>query len=325
MSVNYVLVTGAAGFVGGYVVRALREGGRRVLGMVRRPEQAARIRSLGAEPVLATVMDSASLARAMVDVDGVIHLAAVNRDRAGATMDAVNYRGTVNVLGAAKAAGVKRLVQVIGIGADSRRSSPLSRSQGLAAEAVMGARLPATVLEAGVIFEHGDAFTTMLTGLARIAPVVVVPGDGKARFEPISARDVAAAAVNALTMPEVAGKRLEIVGPEVLTLDQVYDQLLQTIGVKRLKLHLPVALLRPVVHLMSRFLPEPPVTTALLDLLELDILAKENASETLIGRPPLRFAENLDHLHQVTAGRFLAIIFGRQDRREGESRSADPA
>ncbi len=305
--------------------RALRERNLRVLGMVRRPEQAVRIRSLGAEPVLATVTNPSSLARAMVDVDSVIHLAAVNRDRPGASMEAVNYRGTVNLLGAAKAAGVQRLVQVIGIGADSRRSSPLSRTQGLAAEAILGSGLPSTVLEAGVIFGHGDAFTTMLAGLARVSPVVVVPGNGKARFEPISARDVAAAAVNALEMPEMAGRRLKIVGPEVLTLDRIYDLLLERIGARRLKLHLPVRLLRPAVYLMGRFLPEPPVTTALLDLLELDILAKENASSKLLGRSPLRFGENLGHLEGVTAGRFLAIIFGRQDRREGDGGSAGPA
>ena len=81
-------------------------------------------------------------------------------------------------------------------------------------------------------------------------------------------------------------------------------------------LHVPASLLRPAVRLMSRALPEPPVTSALLDLLELDLLAKENATELLAGRRPRRFTETLDHLPQVTAGRFLAIIFGRQDRRE---------
>ena len=55
---------------------------------------------------------------------------------------------------------------------------------------------------------------------------------------------------------------------------------------------------------------------ALLDLLELDILAKENGARMLLGRRPLRFAENLAHVRQVTAIRFLAIISGRQDRRE---------
>lgn len=312
-----ILVTGAGGFVGGYVLAALSEQNVRVLGMVRQEAHLPRIVALGAELVLADVTDPASLAKAMVGVDAVIHLAAVNRDasRKGAGMETVNYRGTVSVLGAAKAAGVKRLVQVIAIGADSRRTSRLSRTQGLAAEAVLGSGILATVLEAGVIFEHGDAFTTMIAGLARISPILVVPGDGRARFEPISARDVAAAAINALAMPETIGKRYQIVGPDMVTLDQICDHLLSAVGIKRFRLHVPTSLLRPVVQLMSRFMPEPPVTPALLELLELDIVAKDNAAKLFLGRRPLKFAENLDYVRQVTAGRFLAIIFGRRDRR----------
>ena len=99
MSEKRVLVTGAAGFVGGYVLAALRERGIRGLGMVRREAQAARIEALGAEPVLGSATDPASLSGAMAGADAVIHLAAVNRDRPGASMETVNYRGTVNVLG----------------------------------------------------------------------------------------------------------------------------------------------------------------------------------------------------------------------------------
>lgn len=316
MKKRKILVTGAAGFVGGFVLETLREREARVLGMIRRDVQAAKIRTLGAEPVLGDVTDRAALMEAMAGVDTVIHLAAVNRDRGEATMERINYRGTVNLLGAAGAAGVRRLVQVIGIGADSRRSSPLSRTQGLAADAIMSADIPATVLEAGVIYERGDAFTTTLVGLARISPVAIVPGTGRSRFEPISARDVAAAAVNAIDKPETVGKRYQIAGPEVITLDQIYDLLLQVLGVKRPKLHLPTRLLRLPVQVMERFIPTPPVTRALLDLLELDIRARNNAIEMLVGRPPLRFAENIAYARDVTAGDFLRIMFGRMGRGE---------
>lgn len=311
-----ILVTGAAGFLGGYVLAALSARDVEVAGLVRRVAQAPKLQGLGAQPVLGDVTDSDALSRAMAGVDAVVHLAAVNRNRAGVSMESVNYRGTVNVLGAARAAGVQRVVQVIGIGADSRRSSPLSRTQGLAAEAILSADIPGTVLEAGVIYERGDAFTTMIAGLLRVAPVAVVPGDGKARFQPISAHDVAEAVTNALETPETAGKRFQIVGPDVMTLDRVYDLLLRTLEVRRPKLHVPASLLRPAVQLMDRSLPEPPVTLALLDLLELDILASENAAELLLGRRPRVFGEQLAYVRDVTARQFLAIVFGRQNRRD---------
>jgi uncharacterized protein YbjT (DUF2867 family) len=310
-----VLVTGAGGFVGGYVLNALRGRRGRVLGLVRHQYQEEKVRQSNAEAVFGDLTDPDSLHAAMAGVDAVIHTAAINRNRGESTMERVNYRGTVNVLAAAKAAKVSRFVQIIAIGADPRRTVPLSRTQGLAAEAVMGSGLPATVLEAGVVYGEGDAFTSMLTGVARISPVVIIPGDGQARFEPISAFDVADAAVNALHLPEAEGERYQIAGPEVLTLNEVYAILLAKIGAGRVRLHLPPGLLRPVVALMDRFLPEPPITTALLDLLGLDLLARDNALETLLGREPLRFTENLGHLAEFTGADFLAIMLGKKDRR----------
>jgi NADH dehydrogenase len=230
-------------------------------------------------------------------------------------MELTNYRGTVNVLGAAKAAGVRRLVQVIGIGAHSRSPFPLPRTQGLAAEAVLAAGVPATVLEAAVIHGRSDAFVTTLTGLARVAPLMVVPGSGRARLEPISCLDVAEAAVNALDLPETAGQRYQIAGPDLMTLDQAIDSILQTLEVRRLKLHMPTAVLRPVVRLMGALLPEPPVTPGLLDLLELDIRARDDATAMLLGHEPSRFAESLDYAREVTAGRFISTTLGRQNRR----------
>ena len=148
-----------------------------------------------------------------------------------------------------------------------------------------------------------------------MSPVVIIPGDGQARFEPTSAFDVAAAAVNALDMPATEYQRYPIVGPQVLTLDQIYEILLDKMDARRLKLHLPPGLLRPVVALMDRFFPEPPITTALLDLLGIDLLARDNALEMLLRRPPLQFAEHLGYLDEFKAGDFLAIILGRKDRR----------
>jgi uncharacterized protein YbjT (DUF2867 family) len=310
-----VLVTGAGGFVGGYVLNALRGRAGRVLGLIRQPYQEEKIRESDAEAVFGDLTNLDSLHTAMAGVDAVIHTAAVNRNRGQTTMEQVNYRGTVNVVAAARAAGVGRLIHVIAIGADPRRTVPLSRTQGLAAEAVMGSGLPATVLESGVIYGEGDAFTSMLTGVARVSPAVIIPGDGQARFEPISAFDVANAAVNALDMPETEDERYQIAGPEVLTLNEVYEILLAKIDARRIRLHLPPGLLRPVVALMDRFFPEPPITTALLDLLGLDLLARDNALEMLLGQPPLRFTENLGHLDTFTGGDFLAIILGKKDRR----------
>ncbi len=105
-----VAVTGATGLVGGQVVRAALERGHEVRALVRRvagwqggPE---------VEVVRAGLDDVAALTRAVRGCDAVVHCAAVyafGAERA-AEVDRVNTAGTVSVLEAAAAAGVRRVV-----------------------------------------------------------------------------------------------------------------------------------------------------------------------------------------------------------------------
>ena len=73
-----ILITGSNGYVGGYVLRTLAQSGpaQHVKGLVRSEAQADKIRRYGALPVIGDVTDPASLAKAMADVDVVIHLGA---------------------------------------------------------------------------------------------------------------------------------------------------------------------------------------------------------------------------------------------------------
>lgn len=75
-----VLVTGATGYVGGGVVRALREAGHDVHALVR---DERRVLVPGVRPAVGDLADAASLTSAAEGVDGVIHTAASKEDRDG--------------------------------------------------------------------------------------------------------------------------------------------------------------------------------------------------------------------------------------------------
>jgi dihydroflavonol-4-reductase len=107
-----VLVTGASGFVGSAVLRALLAQGEEVRALVRPTSPKTNLRGLGCEVVLGDLGDPASLRRAMDGCDDLFHVAADYRLWARNPEDIIanNREGTRNVLEAAKQVGVRRIV-----------------------------------------------------------------------------------------------------------------------------------------------------------------------------------------------------------------------
>lgn len=301
-----ILVTGGNGYVASYTIEQLKKSSNEAIRvLVRKAAHSEKLRQRGVEAVVGDVTDLASLKRACAGVDKIIHLAAVNRDKGNVTMQRVNAEGTINVVEAAKAAGVKHIVNVVGLGADAKRPYPLASTQGIGVDYIINSGIPYTILEASVIFGAGDEFLNTLAGLARIPPVMVVPGDGQSRFQPIAAQDVASCAVKALSLPTALNQRLQICGAEVLTLEQIIDAILAEMQLTRIKIKMPVPLLKIAVGLMDKTLPRPPVTPSLLAQLGVDNVASDNSTERFFGVTPIKLKGNIGFVKQMTLHKLI--------------------
>src|SRR5438105_1890420 len=93
-------VTGATGFIGGHVARQLVDAGHQVVAIVRDPDKAAQLASIGVALHRGDITDKESMRAPMQGVDGVFHIAAWykigERDKSGA--EKANVQGTRNVL-----------------------------------------------------------------------------------------------------------------------------------------------------------------------------------------------------------------------------------
>ena len=107
-----VFLTGGSGFIGGALTAALRERGDEVVALARSAEAAGKVTASGAEPVRGDVLDRSSLDAAIVGCDLVYHVAGVNSHcpKDPARLTRVNVDGSENVVRAAAAAGVARVV-----------------------------------------------------------------------------------------------------------------------------------------------------------------------------------------------------------------------
>ena len=114
-------VTGATGFIGGHLVRKLRQRGDEVTALVRSPGKASELRDLGCELVEGDLGDQSAIRRGVGGCDACFHVAAVYKvgipaSERPAMFDA-NVRGTERVLDAAIEGGAQRIVYVSTIGA----------------------------------------------------------------------------------------------------------------------------------------------------------------------------------------------------------------
>jgi dihydroflavonol-4-reductase len=106
------VVTGATGFVGGAVASHLAALGHEVRALVRPRHDVAAIRSRGLVPVVGDLLDPGSLRPALAGADGLFHVAALYSfaGRDARLLYRTNVDGTVALLQAARAAGIRRVV-----------------------------------------------------------------------------------------------------------------------------------------------------------------------------------------------------------------------
>ena len=111
-----VFLTGGTGFLGGEIARLLRERGDTVRALVRSPERASALRTLGCELVQGDLSDETALVEACRGMTAVVHCVAVHDLGAPAELRAemveANVRGTERVFGAALTAGVSQALHV---------------------------------------------------------------------------------------------------------------------------------------------------------------------------------------------------------------------
>src|SRR5262249_59321612 len=103
----------------------------------------------------------------------------------GATFDAVIRQGNVNLVEAAKRAGIRRFLLMSAMGVRHDPAFPYFEAKWQAEEAVKAAGIPWTILRPSVIFGPGDGFINTLADLVRKAPVIPVVGSGLTKFQPI--------------------------------------------------------------------------------------------------------------------------------------------
>jgi len=249
-----VTVFGGSGFLGRYVVRALAKRDYRIRVAVRRPELAGHLQPVGRvgqiHAVQANLRYPASVAAAMRDSEVAINLVGILTESGRQTFDAVQGTGAETIAKAAAAVSA-RMVHVSAIGADAESASGYARAKAAGEQAVLAAVPGASILRPSVVFGPEDDFTNRFAGLAKVSPFLPLIGGGTTRLQPVYVGDVAQAVADAVEGKTKPGAIYELGGPEILTMREIMEFILEVTERKRLLLPLPFGLAKLQASLLQ--------------------------------------------------------------------------
>ncbi len=270
-----ILLIGGSGFLGGHVAQRLAAQGHRLTVPTRHRERARHLLVLPTAEVVETdVHDDARLAELVAGQDAVINLVGILHSRYGLPYGPDFARAHVELPGriatACRTAGVRRLVHVSALNADSAGPSQYLRSKGDGEAALRAAAdaLDLTIFRPSVVFGPDDAFLNLFASLQRWSPVMPL-GNPRARFQPVFVEDVAQAIVASLDRSDARGQTYCCCGPRVYTLAELVRYVGEQIGKPRPIIALPEALARIQAGLLE-LLPNPPLSVDNLDSMDID-------------------------------------------------------
>ena len=242
MEAKQITVFGGSGFLGRHAVRALAKAGWRIKVACRHPNRAFFLRPLGQVGqigfVKCDVTEPEQVETALRGSQAAVYLPGILFPR-GQSFGDVHVTGAGHVAEAVARRGIKKLVHISAIGADSESESHYAQTKAEGENRVRAALPAAVILRPSIVFGPEDQFFNKFAALARISPVLPLIGGGHTRFQPVFVGDVAAAIAAALEDPDAPGRSYELGGPMTYSFKELMQIVLSEIGRKRLLVPLP--------------------------------------------------------------------------------------
>ncbi len=272
---NY-LVTGANGNLGRRLIREtlLADSANRVTAVVRSerardtvaamelPDEARARLTLE----VLSYTDINALNKVCLDVDRVVHTVGIIKEAQSATYEDAHEASCEALVAALKGTQVKHVTYLSIVGSKPDSNNACLASKGRAEEILLGGEVPCCVLQVPMVLGEGDYASF---ALKKRASGGLAFGFRMASLEqPIYAGDVVRAIVAAGEAQLDA--RLELGGPEVIDRGELTRRAAAVLGTSPRVVSLPIGLGRAVVKLLESISGNPPMTVAMLNVLDHD-------------------------------------------------------
>ena len=241
MIIRKMCILGGSGFVGQTLANRLTREGYliKVLTRHREKHKVNLILLPTLDLVQADIHDQDQLVGHFADCDAVINLVGIlnERGRKGLGFNKIHVDLTQKIINACKQSGIRRIIHMSALNADAGSApSYYLKTKGQAEDMLLAENdhgIKVTIFRPSVIFGHNDSFFNRFARLLKLTPVIFPLACPQAKFSPVFVEDVAEAFTRSIRDPDCFGKRYDLCGPHVYSLQDLVEYIVKQLGIHR--------------------------------------------------------------------------------------------
>lgn len=266
-----VLITGANGHLGRRLVAHLA-GQTRVKAVVRSErarQQLAKVpQADAAEIIVLDYSDRQALAAAAHDCSHAVHLVGIIKETAATSYRQAHEEATEALIAAADANQLRRIIYLSIHGSHADSSNDCLASKGRAERLLLRSKTAVLILRVPMVLGEGDFAAAALRRRGQAALNLLIRSDS--REQPIYAGDVIRAIAAGITTTGLDNEVLDLAGLESLSRRELTERAGKMMGKQPRSLSLPLAVGMTLAFLLEKISKNPPVTRAMLGVLDHD-------------------------------------------------------
>ena len=273
-----ILICGATGQIGRHLIRKLTKNNYKVICQTRNLHKAIFLKTSGSIGYIdikeTKIFDYEKVSELVENTDIVINLIGILFERGKINTFEKIHTLFPKFLSEICKKKNKHLIHISSLGVENASDSKYAASKAEGENKIFENLPSATILKPSIVYSVNDSFTTRFMSLLNFFPIFPLYYGGKTKFAPIHASDLTDIIFHVIEN-NIRGKKIETVGPKVLTFLEILNILSKCINKKRVFLPLPLFLAKFSAKILEK-MPNPLLTVDQLNLLKYDNISSEN-------------------------------------------------
>lgn len=305
-----VLITGASGFIGSHITDALMSCDYNVTVCVRNSELAKRRwpRAYIISGDFSKDHDSSIWQSRLEGIDIVINAVGIIRESRSQSFNALHTIAPCALFTACRKAGVEKVIQISALGSDETAFSQYHLSKRAADDYLMSLDLNWTIIMPSIVYGPGAKSMAFFKALAAL-PFTPIIDKGDQPVQPIHINDLVRSVLTVIQSEKKQHLRIEMVGPEAITIKEIYSRLRQWLGLNKARYFSIPYRQAIIAGYFGGFMGNAPMTKESIEMLRRGNTAEVEPFVAQFGFVPTSLEDSLRNVPPQQADRWHAGLY----------------